>query len=108
MTRRRCRSRAANCTFTPIGSGMLGIELLDAGAIVVNADGSGRVTGRADAADPDVASAALAAIGKVGSSGEEPAAIAALTPDSSGGAMAVLANRLGVRLRKSAIGSGSA
>ena len=87
---------------------MLGIELLDASAIAVNVDGNGRVAGRADASHGDVVTAALTAIGKVGSDGQDPAAVASFTPDLQAGAMATLAKRLGVRLRTSAIASGAA
>jgi len=87
---------------------MLGIELLDASAIAVNVDGNGRVAGRADASHEDVVTAALTAIGKVGSDGQDPAAVASFTPDLQAGAMATLAKRLGVRLRTSAIASGAA
>ncbi len=89
---------------------MLGIEILDAGAIAVNVDEAGRLAGRADHADADVAAAAIAAAGKVGADPDAPAAIASFAPESAAGvaAVATLAKRFGTRLKKSAISSGTA
>lgn len=89
---------------------MLGIELLEAGAIAVNVDETGRVGGRADASDGDLVAAAVTAAGKVGSSADDPGAVATFMPDgaATAGTMATLAKRFGVRLRKSAFSSGTA
>jgi len=89
---------------------MLGIELLDAGAIAVNVDESGLVASRGDASDADLAAAAVTAAGKVGSSKDDPGAVATFLPDgaATAGTMATLAKRFGVRLRKTALASGTA
>ena len=89
---------------------MLGIELLDAGAIAVNVDEAGRVSRRANDSNADVAAAAVAAAGKVGSSTDAPVAVACFSPDApaSVAALAALAERLGSRLRKSVVSSGMA
>ena len=62
---------------------MIGVELLDAGAIAVAVADDGRVTARADAGGADLAAAALAAIAKVsGAKGVPPVGVAAAIPDS--------------------------
>jgi predicted NBD/HSP70 family sugar kinase len=67
---------------------MLGLELLDAGAIAVTLDGAGHVTGRADAADSNLAAAASVAtrlwpsmpadVGVASVNPESPASVAAM------------------------------
>ncbi len=89
---------------------MLGIELLDAGAIAVNVDEAGRVSGRGNDSNADVAAAAVSALKKAGSAGDAPIAVACVAPDSSTSTAIVDALRkaLGTRIRKSVVSSGTA
>src|SRR5258706_12335975 len=87
--RRHCPSTAGNCRSIPIGSGMLGIELLDAGAIAVNVDDNGTVRARSDAAESDLAVAALAALARLSAPANAPAGGASASPESAPAAAAV-------------------
>jgi predicted NBD/HSP70 family sugar kinase len=74
---------------------MLGLELLDAGAIAVTLDGAGRVTARADAADPNLASAAASAATRLSSPMPAEVGVASVNPESpaSVAAMSAIAAR---------------
>ena len=90
---------------------MLGIELLDAGAIAVDVDERGTVRARGVAADGDVAAAALAALARLSAPADAPAAVASANPESpeASTAMGALAKKLQGRLtRQTAIASGTA
>lgn len=61
---------------------MLGLELLDAGAVAVAVDDAGRVGGRADVAGADVAVAAIAAAEQASLSSAGVVAVASINPES--------------------------
>ena len=73
---------------------MLGVELLDNGALAVSVDENGRVLGRGQSAGEELAAAALAALEKIWSAPAAPA-VAAINPESRacGAAMQALAER---------------
>jgi glucokinase len=89
---------------------MLGVELLDSGAIVVLVDGDGNVTARAEAANSNVSQAALDAAGQVAASAlPDRLGVAAANPDSAAAreALQALGKRFPV-LHAEAIASGIA
>jgi glucokinase len=61
---------------------MLGLELLDGGAMAVAVDDAGLVLGRADVADADVALAACAAAKQVSAASANVVAVASINPES--------------------------
>jgi predicted NBD/HSP70 family sugar kinase len=90
---------------------MLGIELLDAGAIAVNVDDNGTVRARSDAAESDLAVAALAALARLSAPANAPAGVASASPESAAAAaaMGALGKELQGRLaRQTAMASGTA
>jgi predicted NBD/HSP70 family sugar kinase len=90
---------------------MLGLELLDGGAVAVAMDEAGVVLGRAEVAGADVALAACAAAEHAPASSANVVAVASLHPESpaSIAAMRTLDERFGAALvRGSAVPSGTA
>jgi predicted NBD/HSP70 family sugar kinase len=77
---------------------MLGLELLDNGALAISADETGRVLARGQAAGKDAVAAALAALEKVWSIPAAPA-VAAVNPESA--ASAAVMQALTERFRES-------
>lgn len=89
---------------------MLGVELLDNGALAVSVDESGRVVARGQSAGEDLAAAAIAALEKVWSAPAAPA-VAAINPESRAcvAAMQALAERFrGSYLHELPVASGTA
>jgi glucokinase len=90
---------------------MLGLELLDGGAVAVAVDDAGAVLGRAEVAGADVALAACAAAEHASASSPNVVAVSSLHPESAASiaAMRTLGERFGAALVPgSAVASGTA